>query len=192
MPDSEPTHDNPRNTRNLPAVVAQGEVLRPAAENWLTRAILTLFGWKPGSVRDDLQVVLDNLVETAARLCDAGMSGIAIRSGDLYRYVATLTFDPEWDQMLRTMSFAPGRGSLPGRVALERQPVHIVDLAADTVGHRHQTVRTEHGVLVVLTAAGLADHRGAHHHCCAPRTRLEALGHADEVRWSRRRRSSSG
>ena len=59
MPDSDPTHDNPRNTRNLPAVVQEGEVLRPTAENWLTRAIRTLFGWKPGSVRDDLQVVLD-------------------------------------------------------------------------------------------------------------------------------------
>jgi CBS domain containing-hemolysin-like protein len=59
MADSEPTHDNPRNTRNLPAVVQEGEVLRPAADNWLTRAIRILFGWKPGSVRDDLQVVLD-------------------------------------------------------------------------------------------------------------------------------------
>jgi CBS domain containing-hemolysin-like protein len=59
MADSEPTHDNPRNTRNLPAVVPAAEVLRPVAENWLTRAIRTLFGWKPGSVRDDLQVVLD-------------------------------------------------------------------------------------------------------------------------------------
>ena len=59
MPDSDPTHDNPRNTRNLPAVVQEGEVLRPASDNWLTRAIRTLFGWKPGSVRDDLQVVLD-------------------------------------------------------------------------------------------------------------------------------------
>ena len=58
MPESDPTHDNPRNTRNLPAVV-EGEVLRPAADNWLVRAIRTLFGWKPGSVRDDLQVVLD-------------------------------------------------------------------------------------------------------------------------------------
>ena len=79
----------------------------------------------------DLQAVLDTLVETAARLCDAGMSGIAIRNGDLYRYVATSSFDPEWDQMLRTMTFAPGRGSLPGRVALERQPVLIADLGAD-------------------------------------------------------------
>src|SRR5246127_5598492 len=59
MADSEPTHDNPRNTRNLPAVVPPSEVGRPPAENWLLRAIRTLFGWKAGSVRDDLQVVLD-------------------------------------------------------------------------------------------------------------------------------------
>src|SRR5471030_3303003 len=59
MADSEPTHDNPRITRNLPALVQSDEVLRPTVDNWLTRAIRTLFGWKPGSVRDDLQVVLD-------------------------------------------------------------------------------------------------------------------------------------
>lgn len=43
----------------LPAVVHQGEVLHPHGGNWLIRAIRSLFGWKPGSVRDDLQVVLD-------------------------------------------------------------------------------------------------------------------------------------
>jgi CBS domain containing-hemolysin-like protein len=59
MADSEPTHDNPRNTRNLPAVVPPGEVVHPPADTWLVRAIRTLFGWKAGSVRDDLQVVLD-------------------------------------------------------------------------------------------------------------------------------------
>ncbi|MBY9039564.1 hypothetical protein K7461_29740, partial [Pseudomonas fluorescens] len=59
MPDSEPIHDNPRDTPNLPAVVTSGEVLRPTADGWLLRAIRTLFGWKAGSVRDDLQVVLD-------------------------------------------------------------------------------------------------------------------------------------
>jgi len=79
----------------------------------------------------NVQPVLDTVVETAARLCDAGMSAIAIRSGSLYRYVATFSVNREFDQMLRTMTFAPGRGSLAGRVALERQPVHIADITAD-------------------------------------------------------------
>ena len=71
MADSEPTHDNPRYTRNLPAVVPSGEVARPAADHWLVRAIRTLFGWKAGSVRDDLQVVLD-----ASTPDDVGFSAV--------------------------------------------------------------------------------------------------------------------
>src|ERR1700730_16228559 len=71
MTDSEPTHDNPRKTRNLPPVVPPGEVMRPVAENWLMRAVRALFGWKPGSVRDDLQVVLD-----ASTPDDVGFSAI--------------------------------------------------------------------------------------------------------------------
>jgi len=46
MADSEPTHDNPRNTRNLPALVQRDEAGRSASENWLLRAIRALFGWK--------------------------------------------------------------------------------------------------------------------------------------------------
>ena len=69
----------------------------------------------------DLQAVLDSLVATAARLCDADTSTILIRSGDLYRVVATFSHDREFEQTLRAMTFAPGRGSIAGRVALERQ-----------------------------------------------------------------------
>ncbi|MDE5458573.1 CBS domain-containing protein [Bradyrhizobium sp. CSA112] len=71
MPDSDPIQDNPRDTRNLPVVVQEGEVLRPAADNWLMRAIRTLFGWRAGSVRADLQVVLD-----ASTPDDVGFSAI--------------------------------------------------------------------------------------------------------------------
>ena len=71
MIDSEPTHDNPRNTRNLPAVVRPGDPARRAAEGWLSRAIRTLFGWKAGSVRHDLQVVLD-----ASTPDDAGFTAV--------------------------------------------------------------------------------------------------------------------
>ena len=71
MADSEPTHDNPRNTRNLPAVVQQGENGRPTAESWLLRVVRGLFGWKAGSVRDDLQIVLD-----ASTPDDVGFSAV--------------------------------------------------------------------------------------------------------------------
>jgi CBS domain containing-hemolysin-like protein len=59
MPDGDSSNDNPKTVSNLPAVIHDGEVMRPSADGWLTRAIRSLFGWKPGSVRDDLQVVLD-------------------------------------------------------------------------------------------------------------------------------------
>ncbi len=72
MADSEPIHDNPRNTRNLPAVVPQAELGRSPSENWLVRALRNLFGWKGGgSVRDDLQVVLD-----ASTPDDVGFSAV--------------------------------------------------------------------------------------------------------------------
>src|SRR5690242_16993239 len=71
MPDSDPTQDNPRNTRNLPAVLPSHEVGRPASESWLIRAIRVLFGWKAGSVRDDLKVVLD-----ASTPDDAGFTAV--------------------------------------------------------------------------------------------------------------------
>ena len=59
-PDSDPVQNNPhQDNSNLPVPVREGEVLRPSPERWLMRAIRTLFGWKPGSVRADLQVVLD-------------------------------------------------------------------------------------------------------------------------------------
>ena len=74
MPDPEPSPDktlSARNPDNLPAVVQEGELLRPTAESWLLRAIRTLFGWKAGSVRDDLQVVLN-----ATTPDDAGFSAV--------------------------------------------------------------------------------------------------------------------
>jgi two-component system NtrC family sensor kinase len=79
----------------------------------------------------DLQLVLDTLVETAARLCDANMSHLFRREGNAYRCVATHSLTPGWDAIVRERLLTPGRETLTGRTALEGQVVHIRDIAAD-------------------------------------------------------------
>jgi signal transduction histidine kinase len=79
----------------------------------------------------DLQPVLDTVVATAARLCNAEMGMIARREGDIYRVASSFAFSPEWDEMVRKVTFEPGRGTVTGRAALERRAVHVADIASD-------------------------------------------------------------
>jgi len=81
----------------------------------------------------DVQPVLDTVVETASRLCGADIANIAIREGEVYRYVAS-TFsaaEPELWAMRRQQTVVPGRDSMTGRVALEGRVVHVADISAD-------------------------------------------------------------
>jgi len=80
----------------------------------------------------DLQPVLDTLCETAARLCRAEGAGLATRQGNIYRYVATFSLNPEYDKRVREIPLEPGRETIAGRVLLGRQTVQVADIAADT------------------------------------------------------------
>src|SRR5207344_1097716 len=56
----------------------------------------------------NLQPVLDTLVETAARLCNAEMGLIAKRDGDSYPVASSFAFSPEFDELVRKVRFEPG------------------------------------------------------------------------------------
>src|SRR4051812_33946867 len=79
----------------------------------------------------ELQPVLDTLVESAARLCQAETAFIFLRDGDLYRLAANHGFSPEFEAFIKENPIAPGRGTLAGRVAVEGRIVHIPDVLAD-------------------------------------------------------------
>src|SRR5262245_16287106 len=79
----------------------------------------------------DLQTVLDTLLTSAARLCQADHSFIFLREDDGYRCVAGSGDVPGWIEYLKQQIIRPGRGTIAARAVLEGRTVHIPDVLAD-------------------------------------------------------------
>ncbi|WP_407187551.1 GAF domain-containing protein [Bradyrhizobium centrosematis] len=92
----------------------------------------------------DLQTVLNTLVDSAARLCEAEMAFIMRREGDEYLAGAAVGFSEDYIEFLREHPIAPGQSTVTGRAVLERRPVQILDVAADP----------EYGLRESVTLAG--------------------------------------
>jgi two-component system, NtrC family, sensor kinase len=79
----------------------------------------------------DLETVLDTLVETVARLCRVDHVYMVRRRGDNYHNVASRGLSQDANEFFLAHPGAHDRGTMAGRVAVERRVVHIPDVLQD-------------------------------------------------------------
>jgi GAF domain-containing protein/CheY-like chemotaxis protein len=79
----------------------------------------------------DLQTVLQTLVASAARLCDADQATITRQKDGVFYRAESYGFSPEFMQLVKDVPVVPERGSVTGRTLFEGKIVHIPDVTVD-------------------------------------------------------------
>ena len=85
----------------------------------------------------NLRAVLDTLVESATRLCEAQDGFIFLPQGEVLRAAARFGFTPEHHKFIESNPIKIDRGSVSGRTAIEGRVVHVADVLADPEFARH-------------------------------------------------------
>ena len=121
--------DVPPAVGNDPAVAAFGRVLAAIA-------------------RSDFKLhdVLQTVVEEAAALCRADAADIAVRQGAEFRMSAFTGFSTEFEELVSTLVYEPGPGSVVARALRDGVVVHIEDVLADRDFIKHEERRVAAGV----------------------------------------------
>jgi signal transduction histidine kinase len=79
----------------------------------------------------DLQTVLQTLVESAARLCEADKATITRQKGNAFYRAEAFGFSKEFIEYVKDIPIRPERGTAHGRALLEGKIVHIPDVLND-------------------------------------------------------------
>jgi GAF domain-containing protein len=102
----------------------------------------------------DLQAILDTLVASGARLCDADTGIIRRCEGETYPVAATFGLTSEQRDQFLHYSTKPDHGSVFGRAILERRTIHVPDLLTDPQLHRNR-LRDYSGVISIRSGLGV-------------------------------------
>ena len=79
----------------------------------------------------DLRTVLDTLLQSAARLCDAEQGTITQRKGNTFYRSVSYGFPPAFAEYVKDRPVELGRDTGTGRALLEGKVIHIPDVHAD-------------------------------------------------------------
>jgi signal transduction histidine kinase len=116
------------NARLFEAVQARAEELTESLEyQTAISGVLQVISRSPAN----LQPVLDTIVETAVRLCEADRAQIFTGSNDTYQLVANTKTSEETLAHFLENPIGPWRGRASGRALLEGRPIHVPDVTKD-------------------------------------------------------------
>jgi GAF domain-containing protein len=79
----------------------------------------------------DLKSVLQTLVESAGRLCDADYATITRQKDGVLIFAEAYGYSSEFIEYVKAMPVERGRGTATGRALLEGRVIHIADVLAD-------------------------------------------------------------